>query len=250
MGESNDLIQQARGAKACGATPSSTLGKKTSPPERERHMPRKIRPGLALAALIAVLGWTALGTELVISLRSSFADGSTLIEALYGYFRFFTILSNIGVAILMTATCLALRRNRLPPPTAFYGAALAYMLITGVTYELLLRRLWSPRGVQILSDATMHDVVPSLVLIFWIGFAPRDGARWRDPLWMLIFPLIYFVVTLVAGAEGAGYPYNFLDATKLGYGAVGVVALLFLTSFLVIGLATTAVSKWRARRTP
>ena len=210
-------------------------------------MPNKTRLGLALAALIALLAWTALGIELGLSLSASFTEGRTLFEALYGYLRFFTILSNIVVALLMSATCRAWLRGRPLPPAAFHGAALAYMLVTSVTYELLLRRTWTPRGVQVLTDATMHDVVPLLVLVFWLGFAPRAGARWRDALWMLGFPAVYFAVTLVAGAEGAGYPYNFLDAAKLGYARVGGVALVFLTMFLVIGLATTAASRHLAR---
>ena len=191
-----------------------------------------------------------MGIELRISLRASFADGLTLLEALYAYLRFFTILSNIAVASLMSATCWAWLRGRPLPPAALYGAALAYMLVTGVTYELLLRSTWTPHGVQVLTDATMHDIVPSLVLVFWLGFAPRQGTRWRDPLWMVVFPAVYFVVTLVAGAEGAGYPYNFLDAAKLGYGAVGLIALVFLTMFLAIGLATTAASRRMARAGP
>ena len=208
------------------------------------------RLGCTLAILMAGLGWSALGIELRISLADSFSKGLGWPEAIYLYLRFFTILANLGSAILMTTTALVWLRQRPLPPAPLYGAALAYMLVTGVTYELLLRRLWSPHGIQFLSDMTMHDIVPTLTLLFWLGFAPREGAHRRDPLWMMIFPLAYFSITLVAGARGAGYPYDFLDAARLGYGRVFVIGIVFLAMFLVIGIATTALARRATRKRP
>ncbi len=203
--------------------------------------------GAWLAAIIAVCGWAALLTELAMSLESALAHGIALPQALFLFLRFFTILTNIGIAVLMTWTAGRLiMRGSLPPP-GVYNAALAYAGVTCVTYELLLRGLWSPRGVQFYSDLTMHDVVPATMLLFWLSYAPRSNAHWRDVLWLLAYPAAYFAATLVAGALGEGYPYDFLDASRLGYGVVAAVAVVFLAIFFTLGLATTAASRRWAR---
>ena len=147
----------------------------------------------------------------------------------------------------MTWTTVRLTLGRALPPAGVYNAALAYAGVTCVTYELLLRGLWSPHGVQFYTDLTMHDIVPAAVLLFWLTFAPRGDARWADILWLLIYPAAYLAATLVAGAFGEGYPYDFLDAGKLGYGLVAVVTLVFLAIFCALGLATTAASRRWAR---
>ena len=206
--------------------------------------------GACLAALIACAGWIALVTELAMSLERSLAHGIALPQALFMFLRYFTILTNIGVAILMTWTVVQLVGARALPRAGVYNAALAYAGVTCLTYEALLRGLWSPQGVQFYTDLTMHDLVPAATLLFWLTFAPRGDARWRDVPWLLAYPTAYFAVTLLAGALGEGYPYDFLDAGRLGYGVVSLVAAVFLAIFFALGLATTAVSRRRARSAP
>ena len=71
--------------------------------------------------------------------------------------------------------------------------------------------------------------------------------RWRDPLVMLVYPAAYLAMTLVAGAYGEGYPYEFLSVTKIGLRNVLIVSLAFLFVFLALGLLVTAGAKLRAR---
>ena len=206
--------------------------------------------GAAFAGLVACGGWVALVTELAMSLERSLAHGIALPQALFMFLRYFTILTNIGVALLMTWTTARLVRRRALPPAGLYNAALAYAGVTCLTYEALLRGLWSPQGVQFYTDMTMHDLMPAAMLLFWLAFAPRGGARWRDVAWLLAYPTAYFAFTLVAGALGEGYPYDFLDAGRLGYGVVSLVAAVFLAIFFALGLATTAASRSWARSAP
>ena len=201
------------------------------------------RLGALLSALTACCGWTALAIELAMSLERSGAHGIPLPETLYLYLRYFTILTNIGAAALMSVSAWRLARGAPLPPAGVYNAALAYLAIMCATYEGLLRRLWSPRRMQFVTDMTMHDVVPALFLLFWVGFALGGHARWRDTLWLLAYPAAYLAATLVAGALGAGYPYDFLDPGVLGSGGVAMVATVFLAAFAGIGLAATAASR-------
>ncbi len=210
-------------------------------------MSGRTRLAASLAALTASCCWTALAIELAMSLDRSRVYGIPLWASLYLYLRYFTILTNIGAAALMSVSAWRLARGVALPPAGVYNAALAYLCVMCATYEGLLRRLWSPRGLQFATDMTMHDVVPALVLLFWLGFVAGRRARWWDTLWLLAYPAAYLAVTLGAGALGAGYPYDFLDPGRLGYGGVAVVATVFLVTFAGLGLAATAASRLVAR---
>lgn len=211
-------------------------------------MPRGAMVGAALAGVTALLGWFAIGTELDWSLATSLSKGRGLAESLFLFFRFFTILTNVGIATLMSVSAVRLLLGRPLPPARLFNAGLVYILVTCLTYEAMLRSRWHPRGLQFFTDATIHDVVPALALVFWLVFAPRNGARWRDALWGLAYPAAYFVMTLAAGALGEGYPYDFLDVDRIGLPRVLVVAAVFLTVFYVLGIVTTALSKSFAAR--
>ncbi len=196
-----------------------------------------------LAAGMALLGWLALGRELALSLTQALHDGRGVAAALYGYFRFFTILTNVFVAGLMSATAWRLLARRPLPGAGFYAAALVYAAVMSATYEILLRRLWSPRGLQFATDLAMHDIVPALLLLFWLTYAPKAPLRWRDPLHWLEYPAVYFVATELAGLAGADYPYPFLDLDRLGWQPVLLIGGGFLATFYGLGLAVVALAR-------
>ena len=67
---------------------------------------------------------------------------------------------------------------------------------------------------------------------------------------MLIYPGLYLVGTLVAGALGESYPYSFLDVSKIGYSAVAVTGFVFLVIFYALGLATITASRRKRLKVP
>lgn len=214
-----------------------------SAPAIWRASNRATRLAFALAALACGLGFAALATEACISFGESFAKGRGAAEATFLYLRYFTITTNIGLCWLHGTTAFRLARGRRLPAGRVYDAALVYAAVTAATYELLLRASWSPQGAEFLSDLMLHDVVPLLTLAIWLLAAPRTGVGWRDPLVMLVYPATYLVVTLVAGATGEGYPYDFLSVAKIGLGRVLLVSLAFLALFLMLGGLATALAK-------
>ena len=206
-------------------------------------LPRPLRYAAALATLIAVLGWAALIIDGTTVIARNLSHGDSLPQALFLWFRYFTILTNVGVVILMSVTAYRLYRHRPPPAAALHAAALVYILVVCATYEAVLRTSWIPRGMGFDTDLTFHDIVPALTLIFWIAFAPKRGLDRRFSLLLLIYPGLYFVGTLIAGALGESYPYNFLDVSKLGYPTVTIVGFVFLLIFYTLGLATMTAAK-------
>ena len=194
------------------------------------------------AGAIAAIGWTALAIDFGQLLLRFRAVGRSPFEAALAYLRYFTILTNGGVAVLMSVTAFAWLWPRLDPRPGLFRAALVYMAVTGLTYEGLLRGLWSPTGLQFWTDLTFHDIQPALTLLFWASAAPKQGLRWTTLPWLLVYPAVYFVVTLTLGAVGAGYTYPFLDAARLGAPAVCVVGVVFMAAFLGLGAAITVAA--------
>lgn len=211
---------------------------------RARPTTRRILAA-ATATTIGAVGSTALATEFTRALLQASSLGAdpwrAAVGALLGDLRFFTILTNAFVAALMVVAATRLWRRREPPSAALFRAATVYMIVTGAVYELLLRRLWSPQGLRFALDLVFHDVQPIAMLLFWLLFAPKRDLRWSNLPWIVAYPALYFAVTLIAGARGAGYPYNFLDAGTLGYPTVTAIGLGFLALFLCLGAVATSI---------
>jgi hypothetical protein len=202
---------------------------------------------IALAALIAVLGWAALGIDFDLSISASIAHGHSIAEAVFHYMRFFTNLTNIGIAVLMTASTLRLVRGQPLHPARVFDAALVYLIVTCVTYEAMLRNQWSPNHIRFFTDALLHDLIPGLTLVFWLAYAPRAPANWREAALVLIYPTVFLMGTLIAGTCGQGYPYHFLDVDKIGVPRLALVVLVFLVVFYTLALLTNGMSMRWAR---
>ncbi len=200
-----------------------------------------------LMAAIALAAWFALLLQFPLSIATSRANGMTLIAAVIAYFSFFTILTNLIVAIGLTLSLLAPKSrwgSFLSSAVVASGTAL-YIAMVGTVYSLLLRHLWNPEGLQKIADVILHDVVPLMYVAYWILFVPKSGLRWKDTLSWSIYPLIYLAWILMRGAISGRYPYPFVDAGQLGYPQVLLNSAMLLAGFLVVGLAVVAVARWQ-----
>ena len=113
-----------------------------------------------ISTVACVVGLAALAMEARISFHNSFAKGRGWAETTFLYLRYFTITTNFGLAWLHGTTAFRLLRGRRLPSGGTYDAWLVYAVVTGATYELLLRSSWSPQGAEFVSDLMLHDVVP------------------------------------------------------------------------------------------
>jgi hypothetical protein len=200
--------------------------------------------------MLALLGWFALSLQCYLTVTLSLTNGGNILQGFVIFFSFFTILSNLLVAITLSFS----RRSPSSPGSKFFSSGTVqsgvavYIVIVGIVYALLLRELWSPQGLQKLADILLHDAVPVLYVIFWFLFVPKSALRWKDALWWLGFPAIYCACSLIRGALTQWYPYPFIDAGQLGYAAVARNAILLLIAFLAVGLLFVALGKWLERR--
>ena len=176
------------------------------------------------AAVGALLGWFALALQLYLMLVQSPA-GAAMVGTVITFFSFFTILTNLLVAVVFTAVGLSQGRmgGFFRRPSVQAGTA-AYIAIVGIIYQLLLRQLWNPQGAQWFADILLHTVMPVGYVVYWLLFAPRAGLRWKDAIAWLVYPGVYLVYVLARGAVSGVYPYPFVDVNVLGYGGVLVRA--------------------------
>lgn len=202
--------------------------------------------------VLACAAWFALVLQFPLSIATSRSNGMTVIGAIVAYFSFFTILTNLLVALGLTCSLAApnSRWGRFFSSTSVASGTALYIAVVGAVYSLLLRHLWDPEGLQKIADIILHDAVPVLYVVYWILFVPKGGLRWKDALSWSIYPLVYLAWVLIRGAVSRRYPYPFIDVGILGYIHVLWNAALLLVIFLVAGLAMVAAARWWQGRGP
>jgi len=203
------------------------------------------------AAAGALLGWFALALQLYLVLIHSHGGLATL-GAVITFFSFFTILTNLLVALVYTAIAMrpAAGWLRFFSSSSVQAGTTVYIAIVGAVYQLLLRQLWTPQGAQWVADVLLHAVIPVGYVLYWLLFAPRIGLRWKDALGWLVYPGVYLVYILARGAVSGLYPYPFVDVNVLGYGGVSARAAGLMLVFLGMGLLVVAVGHWTRKPSP
>jgi hypothetical protein len=197
------------------------------------------------ATVGALLGWFALVLQLFLVIAQS-STGMAMVGALITYLSFFTILTNLLVALVFTAIAIGPAQTRLQffLSPSVQAATAVYITIVGIVYQLLLRQIWNPQGAQWVADVLLHTIIPAGYVLFWLLFAPRAGLRWKDAVNWLVYPAVYLLYVLARGAMSGLYPYPFVDVNVLGYGGVLARAVVFLLFFLGMGLLVVAVGRW------
>ena len=201
------------------------------------------------ATITAALAWFALALQCYLTVTLCIANGKTLIAGVIVFVSYFTILTNLLVAVVLSF-------SRWAPGTrwgAWFSRATVqsgtavYIAIVGIVYSLLLRHIWDPQGWQKLADVLLHDLIPLLFVAYWLVFVSKNFLRWKDALWWLTYPAVYFAYALLRGEVSGWYPYPFLDAHALGYSQVAANAVMLLAAFLLTGLLFVTVARWMGR---
>jgi len=203
------------------------------------------RRARAFFAATCVLVSAGLILQLVLSATAHGGSFGTARGRVFNFLCFFTVQSNIVVAI--TTGMLATRLVR--PSTAFRTFRLVgvvAIVITGVVFHIALRDLRELTGWDAAADFILHSASPVLAAAGWLLFGPRGQVSARTARLTVIAPLCWLAFTLARGTfvqDTSGrdyYPYPFIDAQQHGYLVVlvnvSVVAALFL------GVATGAVA--------
>jgi hypothetical protein len=189
-----------------------------------------------LAALAAIVGWAGLALQFWLIVRAmGLADGA------WRFLAFFTLLANLGTAVVATAIAMG-SSGALARPKARYLAATSIALV-GLVYSLWLRTTWNPQGLQKLADHALHDAVPVLFLGAWVA-SLHEQLKWRDIGWALVPPALYAVYALMRGSVDGFYPYWFLNPAAQAPGEMAVSIALLLAVVALIAAVLNTIDHW------
>jgi hypothetical protein len=211
-------------------SPSSSAATVERSPQRGALSEPALRVCRALLALMAL---TAIGYDVAAGPGVSDSD----------YFSYFTVLSNLFAAAMLLHGTLRPAHARSRTVELLRGAAVVYILTTGIVYLLLLSG-HAPTYPWV--NAILHYLMPVAVTLDWLLDPPRvrlDPAR-TVVLWMA-FPLLYIIYTLARGAIVDWYPYLFVNPHRSGG------YLLVAGDCLAVGIgiaALIATTTWAGNR--
>lgn len=188
-----------------------------------------------LAGLTAVIGWAGLAAQFWLIMQTFGAA-----EGAWRFVAFFTILANIGVAVV--ASAMATGTRGLATAKVRYAAATSIALV-GLVYSLWLRKTWDPQGLQKLVDHALHDVVPVLFLGAWIA-SLHEQLKWRDILWALVPPAVYLVYALARGAADGFYAYWFLNPATQAPAQIVTSIIVLLVAVALIAAVLNTIDHW------
>jgi hypothetical protein len=172
---------------------------------------------LAAARLIfGLLTFAALATAFVDSVIHS---GNSAVN----FFSFFTILTNLFVAIVLIVSASNLIRHRDPTEAddILRGSATVSIAIVGLVFGLLLSHLDS--GLIPWTNFVLHYLMPVVMVLDWLIQPPKSKLAPRHIWLWVIYPIAYLVYSLLRGAFTNWYPYWFIDPNKSPGGWTGVI---------------------------
>jgi len=194
--------------------------------------------------------WFALVLQFVISTNQYQAQGRSFGGALIQILSYYTIQTNLLIAVAMTSIWLFPTSNlgRFFSKTSVLTAIAVYILIVGLIYATVLKGIWQLTGLFKLTDVLLHELSPVTYLLFWFFVVPKESLRWSLLFPWAVFPLTYLFYALCRGAYTGDYPYPFVNAAKFGYPQVAVNAFFVLLIFTVLGSLLIGISRRLAFR--
>lgn len=187
-----------------------------------------------------ILGWFSLVTQFILLLQNSNVD---ILNSIVRFFSFFTILSNFLVSICFTT--LFFKFSTLFKSYKTQTAIAVYISIVAIVYNIVLRFIWEPTGLQKIVDELLHVVNPILFVAFWFISKNKIYISYTFTFKILIFPLIYLFSVLSIGHYSKYYPYPFLEVNLIGYSNLIINCIVITVAFILISLSFIFISNRR-----
>ena len=196
------------------------------------------RIGLLLATF-GVLG------QYYLALERAPQDELSYLGATARYFSFMTVWTNV----LVILTFLAAAFSNVPKPLQFFrsksvqAATAAFILMVGIAYHVLLSSRFQQTGLNWWTNLLLHYIDPLLYCVWWAFFAEKEPLGFRTALQWMMFPIVYFIYSLIRGFIIGWYPYFFVDVNTLGYPQVLLTSAVLLAIYLVFGILVVWISR-------
>lgn len=209
---------------------------------------------LILGTTTAALAWAALVLQIGLNLTSGvdpFGNPRTPWMSMVDLFGYFTILTNLLVALVITIPAVA-------PKSVAAGffrdlrttwTAAAAIVVVGIAYHVLLSAQYNPTGLAAWTDLAFHYLVPTLFAVYWVTTADAAGAKFLSQAGTLsLYPFAYFVYVIGRGEVLGTYPYFFVDVRTLGLIGALKNALGILVFYLFVAWMLALAAGWVSRR--
>jgi hypothetical protein len=219
------------------------------------------RVAYGVNALVAWTGLTVGFVIMVLGLYPSLNTDPTMLGnpaqgvagRILDYFTYFTIWSNIVVAVVMTMLFLRPARDAFIFRVLRLDSVLM-IVVTGIIYNVVLAGAAQLQGLEVVSNAFDHIITPVVTLVVWLVLGPRGWISWRTIGAALIIPIVWLAWALARGAVIGAYPYGFLDVAKYGYGTVftnvlGVIVFAIVLCVIFWGI-DALIRRISATRSP
>lgn len=163
----------------------------------------------------------------------------------------FTIHSNIIVTIIFVVSTytLSVKKKESRMLDLCKNAALIYMMVVLATYHFILSSGGEYSGIRVITNFTLHYVIPILVLLNWMIFEEKKWYSYKLIIAWLAFPILYGGVSLLRGMYDGFYPYFFLNPNghiPEGVGSYTNVALIiaaFTLVYCVLGFVLIVINR-------
>lgn len=200
--------------------------------------------------LIVICAWAGIVLQLVTNVPLWMQNGKPLSESLVKFFSYFTILTNLLVAVTTTFALFLPYSNigRLCNKPGTITAITVYIVVVGLVYNVVLRPLYHPQGWAKVADELVHSVVPVLYLFYWLLFATKGNIKWSSAFQWLFYPLLYLIYTFFHGWVTHYYPYPFLDVTNIGYTGFWLNSFYMTLLFVGLNVIMIAIDKAIAKK--
>ncbi len=180
------------------------------------------------------MGWLAVIGQSILIIINRQAE---VLETIIRFFSYFTILTNILVALYFTSQIFYLKTFKFLKNDSALTAITAFILIVGLVYQVVLRWIWQPTGFQMIIDELLHSVNPVYVLVYWFLYVNASNLKPRNLFAWLLYPFIYFIFIMIRGHFSGFYPYPFIEVASIGYLKVfNNFLLLSLVALILMGL--------------
>lgn len=199
-----------------------------------------------LFALNALVAWSGLALSFTLTVLGTYPSQNTdptmlgnpdqgAIGRILDFFTYYTIWSNIIVAIVMTMLAINPTRN-----TFWFRVvrldALLMITVTGIIYNAILAASAKNEGLEVISNFLEHVATPALTFAIWLVAGPRGWINWRTIWAALIIPVVWLVWALARGAVIDAYPYGFLNVAAYGYPTVLLNVLYIIIMAIILCL--------------
>lgn len=189
------------------------------------------------------IGWFAVLSQFILMIQNRQAD---IFETVLRFFSFFTILTNILVAMFFTVSVLKVKKSfsKLLLTDGTITAITVFILIVGSVYQIVLRSIWEPTGLQFIVDELLHTVIPLYMLGYWFFNVKKLDLQLKTVFNWLLYPLLYIVFITVRGSSSGYYPYPFLNINEIGYEKVIVNTAIIFALMLILLIVLSFLGKY------